>query len=448
MPLRRIGAACLLVLATAAAASAENWPQWRGPDGQGVSREAALPMEWRPDANIAWKVPLASGHSSPIVWGDRLFLTTVTEGAPIPGHAALPHVMEGKPWSHPESVAGDRLHTFRVLAKDVRDGRTIWEQTAYEGPVHDARHRASSFAAPTPATDGEMLFAYFGPEGLYAYDMTGRLVWKAVEPFSTLGLGAGTSPVLYRDLVIIQRDEDTGRQSALVAYDKRTGRQVWRTKRDVQISWATPVLVDAAGRTELITNASEFVIAYDPATGQELWRTRGVESNAIHTPLIGRGVVVVSAGYPAKKVIALRPGAAPAGGRVAWEYSKGTGYVISNIIYGDYLYLFTDNGIVTCLDPQTGEVKYEGGRVPVPSRFTGSPVAFAGVIALTSHDGDTFMLAAGPVHTVLRTNSVGEPVMSSPAIANGRIYLRGQQHLFAIASAPVGPRSRGEAVAR
>jgi outer membrane protein assembly factor BamB len=277
-----------------------------------------------------------------------------------------------------------------------------------------------------------MVFAYFGPEGLYAYDVDGKPLWKVVEKFPTLGLGTGTSPVLYRDLVIIQRDEDNGERSAIMAYDKRTGTEIWRSKRTVQISWSTPVLVEAGGRTELITSATEFVIAYDPATGRELWRTKGVESNAIHTPLAGHGLVIVTAGYPVKKVIALRPGAVADDKRVAWEYARGTGYVLSNILYGDYLYLLTDNGIVTCLDPETGQVRYEGGRVPVPSRFMGSPVAFAGYIALTSQDGDTFMLKAGPKHEIVRTNSVGEPVSSSAAIANGRIYIRGQRHLFAI----------------
>jgi outer membrane protein assembly factor BamB len=142
--------------------------------------------------------------------------------------------------------------------------------------------------------------------------------------------------------------------------------------------------------------------------------------------------VIVTAGYPVKRVIAIRPGEVPEGQRVAWQYSRGTGYVLSNILYGDYLYLFTDNGIVTCLDPGTGAVKYEGGRVPVPARFMGSPVAFAGLVAMTSEEGDTFMLKAGPSHEIVRTNTVDEPVYSSPAIANGRIYIRGDKHLFAI----------------
>lgn len=412
--------------------AAENWPQWRGPGGQGVSAEPNLPLEWQPDRNIAWKVALPGGYSSPVVWGDKLFVTAVIEGDVLPGVKAVEHTMEGKPWVHPDSVAADRKHTFKVLALDTRTGRTLWEQVAYEGPVFDARHRRSSFAGPTAATDGSMVFAYFGPEGLYAYDVTGKPLWKQVEKFATLGLGTGTSPVLYRNLVIVQRDEDNGERSSIAAYDKGTGKEVWRTTRNVQISWSTPVLVDVEGRTQLVTNATEFTISYDPATGKELWRTTGVESNAIHTPLVGHGLVIVTAGYPAKKVIALRPGEVAPGQRVAWEYAKGTGYVLSNILYDGYLYLLTDNGIVTCLDPKTGDVKYEGGRVPVPSRFMGSPVAFGGFIAMTSEDGDTFMLKAGPKHEIVRTNSVDEPVFASPAIANGRIYIRGEKHLFAI----------------
>ena len=411
----------------------ENWPQWRGPGGQGVSTEGQLPTEWQPDRNIAWKTELpGSGHSSAVVWGDRVFVTAAVEGAQVSGAKAVEHTLEGKPWVHPDSVGADRKHTLKVLALDATSGRILWERTAFEGTVHDARHRRSSFAGPTPATDGRMVYAYFGPEGLYAYDVAGELKWKVHETFPTLGLGTGTSPVLFEHLIIILRDEDNGDKSAIVGYDKQTGKEVWRAKRPVQISWGTPVIMSAGGRQELVTNGTEFVIAYDPRTGKELWRTKGVESNAIHTPLVGAGLVIVTAGFPAKKVIAIRPGDVAEDKRVAWEYSKGTGYVLSNIVYGDYLYLLTDNGIVTCLDPASGEVKYEGGRVPVPARFMGSPVAFAGLIAMTSEEGDTYMLKAGLAHEIVRTNSVDEPVFSSLAISNGRIYIRGAKHLFAV----------------
>jgi len=422
-------------ISATATIAAENWPQWRGPGGQGVSAEPRVPTEWSPDKHIVWRTPLASGHSSPIVWGDRVFVTAAIEGDVVPGQRAVKH-RQGKDedWIHPDSVAAERKHTLKVIALDTKDGRIVWDRTAYEGTVYDARHRRSSFAGPTAATDGQMVFAYFGPEGLYAYDFSGTLAWKVVERFATLGLGTGTSPLLFQGLVIIQRDEDNGDSSVIAAYDKRTGREVWKAKRDVEISWGTPVLVQAEGRTELVANGSGFIIGYDPATGKELWRTTGVESNAIHTPLVGKGLVVVTAGFPAKKVIAIRPGEVDPKRRVAWEFTKGTGYVLSNLLYGDYLYLLTDNGIVTCLDAVTGQVKYEGGRPPVPTHFMSSPVAFGGLIAITSEDGETFMIKAGPVHQIVSRNTIDEPVYSSPAIANGRIYIRGEKHLFAIGS--------------
>ena len=427
-----------MLAAGASVAAGENWPQWRGPGSQGISSERALPIEWTAERNIIWKAALPSGHSSPIVWQDRIFLTAAIEGEVIPGAEAVGHTVEGQVWLHPDSVAAGRKHTLNVLAVDAATGRIVWERTAYAGRVYDARHRRSSFAGPTAVTDGEIVYAYFGPEGLYAYDFSGRLVWKTVVPFKTLGLGTGTSPVLFENLVIIQRDEDEGKESVIAAYEKKSGREVWKTRRPVQISWSTPALVSVEGRTELVTNGSEFAIAYDPATGRELWRTTGVESNAIHTPLVGKGLVIMTAGYPAKKVIAIRPGAVSASRRVAWQYAKGTGYVLSNILYGDYVYLLTDSGVITCLDAATGAVQYEGGRPPVASRFMGSPVAYGGLIAMTSEDGDTFMVKAGPSHAVVRTNTVGEPVYSSPALANGRIYIRGERHLFAIGAGSAG----------
>ena len=204
-----------------------------------------MPTEWAPDKNIVWKAELpGTGMSSPIVWGDRIYLTAVIEGDVVPGQRAVKHRQgQEEDWIHPDSVAADKKHTFKVVALDATSGKILWDRTAYEGTVFDARHRRSSFAGPTPVTDGAMVYAYFGPEGLYAYDAKGDLAWKAVTPFATLGLGTGTSPVLYENLVIIQRDEDNGDHSALVAYDKKTGKEVWNTKRTVEISWSTPVLV-------------------------------------------------------------------------------------------------------------------------------------------------------------------------------------------------------------
>ena len=433
--------ALLLSSPATSAAGETNWPQWRGPEGSGVSTEKGLPEEWGEAKNVRWKTPLpGKGHSSPVVWGKRVFVTTAVEGPVVPGAKSAVHKIEGQEWKHPDSVGADRKHTFKVIALDRDSGKVLWEQTAWEGTPYDDRHRKSSYAAATPATDGKMVFAWFGTEGLYAYDVAGKLAWKFMPgKLGTVGMGNGTSPVLFQNLVIVQADEEEGKNSFIVALDKKTGKEVWRTPRKVQVSWATPLLVNTGRRTELIASGAESIISYDPATGKELWRGKGLESNAIPSPVAttGHDMVVVSAGYPAKAAYAIKLGASGELKEtdIAWKYAKGTAYVPSPILYGDYIYLLTDKGIMTCLDARTGEVKYEGGRVPVPATFTASPVAFDGKILLTSEDGDTFVVKAGPKHEVLRTNSVGEPVYASPAVAGGKIFIRGEKHLYAIEQA-------------
>jgi outer membrane protein assembly factor BamB len=420
-----------------AAEPVARWPQWRGPGGQGVSAETGLPLEWSATENVRWKTPIPGrGHSSPIVWGQRIFLTTAVEGDVVPGAKAVAHVIDGKEFVHPDGVGADRRQTLKVLALDRGDGRILWERTAWEGTPYDTRHKKGSFASPTPVTDGRLVYAYFGSEGVYAYDFDGRLAWKAsLGGIATLGVGVGTSPVLHRDLLILQCDEDNGDKSFIVALDKKTGREAWRVARKVQVSWATPIVVTAGGRDELVTSGAEAVIAYDPATGRELWRSKGLESNAVPSPVAAGDLVVLSAGFPAKVAVAIRAGGSgdvsdtP---RVLWRHAKGTAYVPSPILYGDYVYLMTDKGIVTCVQAKSGEVKYEGGRPPVPATFMASPVAFEGRILLFSEDGDTFVLKAGPTHEVLRTNPLGEPIHATPAVAGGEVYIRGDSHLYAI----------------
>jgi outer membrane protein assembly factor BamB len=345
--------------------------------------------------------------------------------------------MDGdKEFVHPDSIGADHKHQFKVVCIDRGTGKILWTQTAFEGTPYDDRHRKSSFASSTPTTDGNMVYAFFGTEGLYAYDMNGKLIWKAdLGKLATAGMGTGTSPVIYKNLVILQCDEENGTASFIVGFDKKTGKEVWRTPRKVQVSWSTPLLLETAKRSELITSGNEFVISYDPGTGKELWRHKGVDSNAIPSPVANDNLVFISAGFPTKIAMAI-----PLGGtgdlaeNVTWKYAKGTAYVPSPILYGDYLYLTSDRGVLTCLDAKTGEVKYEGGRVPIPATFTASPIAFDGKILLTSEDGDTFIVKAGPKHEILGTNSVGEPVYASPAVADGNIFIRGERNLYCIGS--------------
>ncbi len=444
---KRLSRVSLLVLATALFSfsvwSADknkptNWSQWRGSEGTGVSSDANVPMAWSGTQNIKWKTPLpGSGHSSPIVWENKIFLTAEIEGEVVPGAQAVKHTNEGQDYKHPDAVGADRKHTFKVLCLARDSGKLLWEQTAYEGTVFDDRHRKSSHASPTPATDGKYVFAYFGTEGLYCYDFNGKQIWKASPgPIATLGMGTATSPVLFENYVILQCDEDNGEKSLIIAYNKKTGEVAWKMPRKVQVSWTTPLLVNGPQRAQLITSGNEFIISYDPKTGKEWWRMKGHESNAIASPVTGHGLVIVSAGYPLKRMVAVKLGASgeldSLHANIVWRYNKGVAYVPSGILYGDYMYVMSDRGQLTCLEAKTGKVIYEGVRLPVPATFTASPVAVDGKLLMTSEDGDTFVIKAGPQHEVLATNSLDEPVFASPAISNGMIIIRGEKHLYGI----------------
>ena len=437
---------CSFVLSTsraplfAASDDETNWPQWRGPGGSGVSTEKNLPTEWSETKNVQWKTEIPGrGHSSPIIWGRKIFLTTSLEGPIVPGAKAVTHLRHGQVYVHPDSVGGDHSYTIKVLCLDRETGKILWEKTAYEGPVYDDRHRKNTFASATPVTDGKYVWTLFDAEGVYCYDIDGKLVWKtSLGKFAKMGMGNGMSPVLYENLVILQCDqEDGGPGSFIAALDKLNGKEVWRAPRTQRKTWATPVLVRTPQRTELIASGAESTVSYDPATGKELWRSEGVISHAIPSAVTGHDMVFVSGGSSGQPKLAIGIRLGGSGNLngtpyVVWKYNKGTAYVPSPILYGDYLYLMTDAGIITCLDAKTGEVKYEGGRVPVPATFSSSPVAFDDKILLTSEDGDTFVIKAGPAHEVLRANSLGEPVYASIAIGGGKLFIRGAKHLYCI----------------
>ena len=422
-----------------ASSGGPNWPQWRGPASQGISEEKNLPTEWSSEKNVQWKTPISGrGHSSPIVWGNRIFLTTSIEGPVVPDAKPYKHFIGKEEFKHPDWAGSDHSYTFKVICLDTDKGKILWEKVAYDGPVFDHRHKRNTYASPTPVTDGKYVYAFFGSEGLYCYDFSGKLVWKqSLGGIPQLGMGAGSSPVLHEGLVIVTADQDMGDTSYIIAMDKKGGKQVWKTPRNNHASWATPVLVKTSKRTELIVSGSETIVSYDPATGKEFWKCKGVESHAIPTPVVSGDIAIFSAGSQAKRAMAIRLGGSgdiTDSPSILWKYQKGTAYVPSPILYSDYVYLMTDAGLLTCLDVKTGEVKYEGSRVPVPAKFMGSPVAFDGKIMLTSEDGDTFVLKAGPKYEVLGTNSLGEPIYASPAISQGKIFIRGEKNLYCISN--------------
>lgn len=413
-----------------------NWPQWRGGGGNGISSETGLPGEWSETKNIRWKTAIPGrGHSSPIVWGNRVFLTTSIEGPIVPGAEAVRHIRKGQEYRHPDSEGADHSYALKLLCLDVESGKLIWDRIVYEGTVYDNRHRKNTYASTTPATDGKYIYISFEAEGLYCYNFEGKRIWKtSLGKIAKGGMGPGTSPVIYEGLVILQCDQEYGESSFIAAVEKKSGKEVWRVARTHRRSWATPLLVRTAQRTELVASGAESVIAYDPASGKELWRAPGVVSNPIPSPVSANNLVFVSAGSEAKRAFAIRLGGEgdlKGTANIVWSYDKGTAYVPSPLLYGDYLYLLTDAGAITCLEATTGKVIYQT-RLPVAAKVTASPIAFEGKILIVSEDGDGFIMRAGSTPEILQVNSLGEAVYASPAISGGRILLRGANSLYCI----------------
>ena len=408
----------------------------RGPDGSGISNEKNLPSEWSP--NEEHQMENTDRRPSAFVadrLGQQSFLTTAIEGEVVPGAKAVKHMLGDKEFVHPDSIGANKKHTFKVICLDRDTGKILWQANAWEGTPYDDRHRKSSYAASTPATDGKMVYAFFGTEGLYAYDFKGKLAWKAhLGNIATVGMGTGTSPILFENLVIVQADEDNGAASFIVALDKKTGKEVWKTPR----KGTSELVHSVAARTRTRGVDRERNRIGDCLRSSDWQRVVATQGRREQRDSFARGKQrdgVSRRGFPAKIAMAIRLGQTgdlTGTPNVPWKYEKGTAYVPSPILYGDYLYLTTDRGILTAIDAKTGEVKYEGGRIPIPATFTASPVAFEGKILMTSEDGDTFIVKAGPKHEVIGTNSVGEPVYASPAIADGRIFIRGEKNLYCI----------------
>ena len=418
-------------------AQTNQWPQWRGPERNGVSNEVDLPLEWSDTKNVLWKVAIEGrGHSSPVVWDDYIFLTTDIEGEILPGASAPKHLRDGEIYRHPSAQSADRRHTLKVLALDTDTGQTRWSRTVYDGGVFDNRHSRNTYATPTTVTDGKKVYAYFGSQGLYAFDFSGNLVWKFdVGDVATWGHGHGTSPLLFKNLLILQIDQNGGNGSRLIALDKSTGREIWNTVREERVDYSSPIMIGTGDRMDVVTTSYHNIVAYDPVTGEERWRSPGFLGNGVPTAVANERMVFAVSGYPDKVTRAVSiPTNVEQSTRVdtVWEYRKGTGYTPSPLLYRGYLYLVSDKGILTCIEPDTGKVVYEGGRIPIPTFVRASPVAWEDKILIAGEDGDFFVIQAGPEHKILAQSSIGERIVASPAAVRGRWYIRSEQKLYAI----------------
>jgi outer membrane protein assembly factor BamB len=385
---------------------AKYWARWRGPSGQGLANGTGYPETWSATQNVAWKVPVpGSGNSSPIVWGDRIFLTT----------------------------AYDNGRRMAIVAFRRSDGQKMWEAFAPEGKTPYGNHYKNGYASATAATDGQRVYASFGPRGLVAVDMDGKVAWHRDLGRMDAYHGTAGSPLLYKDRLILYQDQFN--DSFVAAFDTRTGRELWRTRRDAQVGWGTPIAVRVGDHDEIIVSSQWTVRAYNPDSGAELWNCKGTTDEVIPTPVVGYGMVFCSSGR-AGPTLAIRPGGKGdvTKTHVAWTSPRGSPFVPSPILYGEHLYMINDMAsIVTCLEAMTGKVLFQS-RLGVAQRegFSASPVAADGKVFFTNDEGETFVLKAGPTFEMLRVNKLDESTLATPALVDGRWYFRTDRNLIAI----------------
>jgi outer membrane protein assembly factor BamB len=385
--------------------AAQYWSRWRGPTGQGVVSSGSYIDTWSGTQNVAWKIAVPGrGNSSPVVWRDRIFLTT----------------------------AYDNGRRVTVLAFRRSDGAQLWETPA-PASRQSSTHFKNGYASATPVVDGDRVYVSFGSRGVMAVDLNGAVIWQRDLGQMDVYHGTAGSPLLYRDRIILYQDQFAG--SFIAAFDKATGRTLWKTSRQAIVGWGTPVAIRAGDHDEIIVNGQNTVFAYDPDTGRELWRCQGSNEEVIPTPVVGHGMVFCSSGRSGP-TLAIRPGGRGDVTRthLAWASPRGSPFVPSPILYGDHLYMVNDMAsIATCLDATTGANVWQG-RLGVAQRegFSASPVAVDGKVFFTNDDGETFVLRAGPKFELMHVNRIGDATLASPALVDGRWYIRTERSLFAI----------------
>jgi outer membrane protein assembly factor BamB len=421
----------------------EDWPQWRGPSGNGISSETDLPTTWSVDNNIAWKVELAGlGGSSPIVMGDRVFVTSQT------GHVAIREgsqpqlarddtslVTQEIPMGGRRAADADTSEVFLVVeAFNRSDGNRLWEYRALSTGPFPELHETHNLATPTPVTDGEYIYAWFGNGLIVCLDMNGTLVWsrhlgREYSPFQ-IQWGHASSPVLYNELIILLCDHDQA--SYLLALDSKTGKEQWKRDRGTgRVSYSTPVVVPGQANEELIVNSSERIDAYNPSNGDLLWHVGSPRQSPIPAPVFHDSVIYMSRGYRNSDFLAIRTGGRGeiSESHILWQTPSGASYVPSILYYEGLLYMTSDVGIVTCAEASTGEQVW---RQRLRGIFFASPVAADGKVYFVSETGVTFVIQAGRVPHILARNDLGERFIGSPAISGGQIFLRSDENLFCI----------------
>jgi len=425
-----------LIAMSAAYLNAADWSSFRGPNASGVVDGMKLPAKW--DAakgeGVLFKVKIPGlAHSSPVIAGEQLFLTTAVSSIADPTF---------KPGLYGAgTAAADRsVHEWWVICLDKRTGKTLWSKVAVKKKPTDKRHIKATYANSTPATDGQHVVAFFGSEGLFAYTVKGEFLWKKnlgrldVGAYDSPGYewGTASSPIIWNAKVIVQCD--TQKESFVLAVDVKTGKELWRTKRDELPSWGTPT-VWSGNQPELITNGSKFIRGYNPETGKELWRLGGSSKITTPTPVFaGDRIIVASGRHPERPIFCLRPGGRgdlTGGKHVAWQNRRGP-YMPTPLIYRGKVYALNNSGLFGCFDLKTGAEHFYERIRHRGNGFSASPVATDGKIYCAGEDGMVFVIEASGKFKLLAEHPVGEPLMATPALSDGVMYLRGTRSLFAV----------------
>jgi outer membrane protein assembly factor BamB len=421
-----------------------NWPSFRGTQAVGVAKRQNLPEHWdgKTGENILWRTPIPGlAHSSPVVWGRRIFVTSAvssdTKASFRPGL-----------YGDGDASQDRSPQRWMIYALDKRTGKILWERVAHEGAPIEKRHIKSTYANSTPVTDGRVVVAWFGSQGVFAYDVNGRLLWKADLGRINLGAydiptyewGPASSPIIWNNLVILQCD--TQDDSFLLALDADTGKQVWKTERDELPSWGTPTVAMTSTGPELVTNASNYIRGYDPRTGKELWRLGRSSKITAPTPLFADDKFVIASGRaPERPIFVVKAGSRgdltlsdgkTASEAVVWSRTGRGSYMPTPLVYDGILYVLANNGLLDAYDLKTGEEIYRQRLPLVGSGFSASPVAADGRLYLSNEDGEMLVITAGRKYAHIATNSMGELLMATPALSEGVMYVRSAQSLFAI----------------
>ena len=427
-----------------AAAAAGSWPSFRGPSASGIADGQNLPESWNGKSreNILWQTPIPGlAHSSPVVWGDRVFVTSAVSSKPAATF---------KPGLYGDGDASDDRtpQKWMLYAIDKRSGKVVWERVAFEGEPRNKRHIKSTYASGSPATDGRIVVAWFGSQGVHAFDVNGNRLWTVDIGRVDMGAydipavewGPASSPIIWNGLVLLQCD--TQADSFILALDAQTGKTVWKTDRAELPSWGTPTVVTTPAGPELVTNASNYIRGYDPRTGTELWKLGGSSRITAPTPIFANGLFVIASGRaPERPVFAVRPGTRgdltlpkdkTSSEAVAWSKTGRGSYMPTPLAYDGILYVLANNGVLDAYDLQTGAEIYRQRLDPVGSGFSASPVAADGRIYISSEDGDIFVIAAGREFRQISLNPMGELLMATPALSDGMMYVRSVSSLFAI----------------